>query len=134
MYREPLDNYDILPEYMTTYLRHNGWHFNKHLYEWAASKMRKNGERVEPWTKQQTEELLTRYGITLENNEGYDACYVMQMARADFYGSSLTTEEQLARFVKDYVDDEDQADGFIMARFYADCCRKGVRVPWEDVV
>lgn len=27
--REPLDNYDILPEAMETYLRYYGRHFNK---------------------------------------------------------------------------------------------------------
>lgn len=36
---------------------------------------------------------------------------------------------------KTYVlGDEDQADGFIFNRFYADCARNGVGIPWEDVL
>ena len=37
-------------------------------------------------------------------------------------------------FVKDYVDDEDQPDGFIFNRFYADCALSGTPIPWEDIL
>lgn len=65
---------------------------------------------------------------------GYDHVYVANMARADFYKSSIKDEEQLAQFIKDMVDDTDQKDGFIFNRFYADCCHNGVPIPWEDVL
>ncbi len=72
------------------------------------------------------------YGIQLDNNVMYDGLYVFNMAKSDFFGSSLPDERSLCLFVKDYVDDIDQADGFIFNRFYADCVRKGIPIPWEQ--
>lgn len=40
----------------------------------------------------------------------------------------------VAKYVSDVLSDEDQADGFIFNRFYADCARNGVGIPWEDVL
>ena len=53
---------------------------------------------------------------------------------AVFYGSSITEEKQMAQFIKDYVDDEDQQDGFIFNRFYADTSFNGVGIPWEEIL
>ena len=65
---------------------------------------------------------------------GYDVCYIGNMILTDFYGSSINDEEHMAKCVKDFIDDEDQADGFIFNRFYADCCHNGVPIHWEDVL
>ena len=108
-YRQSLNAYDYQPEEMRAYLRYNGWHFNKKMCEWAVKQMRKN-------------------------NVGYDACYIAHMCLADFYGSSITEEKQMAQFIKDYVDDEDQQDGFIFNRFYADTSFNGVGIPWEEIL
>ena len=40
----------------------------------------------------------------------------------------------LAQFVKDYIDDEDAADGFVFNRWYADTVRAGIPIPWEDLL
>lgn len=125
---------------MTAYLRYNGYHFNAKLCDFAVSQMRKvsrdadRPERIEPWTKEQVDELLSRNNISLDNNVGYDYIYVANMAKADFYKSSITNETELAQFIKDYVDDRDQADGFIMNRFYADSVRAGRPIPWSEVL
>lgn len=133
-YRESLDAYDERPEGMTNYLRHHGWHFSKKMSEWAAKHMEKDGSKIRPFTKEKLDEILSTYGVTLENDVDYDSVFAANMCRADFYGSSITDEQHLALFVKDYVDDEDQADGFIFSRFYSDCCRKGLPIPWEEVL
>lgn len=139
-YKEPLDTYDRLPADMTAYLRYNGWHFNNKMADFAIGKMRKLNtatnkmERIERTKKDQIDEILTRNGITLENNEGHDYIYVYHMAVADFYGKSLQDERSICQFVKDVVDDADQADGFILNRFYADCVRAGVAIPWDEML
>ena len=132
--RQSLNAYDYQPEEMVAYLRHNGWHFNKKMCEWAVKQMRKNGKPIKMVGKEEVEEMLKKHDIELENNVGWDACYVCNMARADFYASSITDEKALAQFVKDYVDDEDQQDGFIFNRFYADTCFNGVGVPWDEIL
>ena len=133
-YRQSLNAYDYQPEEMKSYLRHNGWHFNKKMCEWAVKQMRKNGKSIKPMSNEEVEGLLHKYEIELENNVGHDACYIANMCRADFYASSITDEKGLAQFVKDYVDDEDQQDGFIFNRFYADCSLNGVGIPWDEIL
>lgn len=139
MNRQALDFYGEMSGEMRGYLRQYGWHFNKKACEWAVSKMAKKGAngkmlKIAPTSKSQTDELLGRYNITLENNVGYDANYVHNMIMADFYGSGITDEQHVAMMIKDIVDDADQADGFIMHRWYADMIRSGIPVFWEDLL
>ena len=133
-YRQPLNAYDYQPDEMKAYLRHNGWHFNKKMCEWAVKQMRKNGKPIRMMSKDDIEDILKKNNIVLENNVGYDSVYIAHMCLADFYGSSITEEKQMAQFIKDYVDDEDQQDGFIFNRFYADTSFNGVGIPWEDIL
>lgn len=136
----PLDVYDMKPEGMVAYLRYNGYHFNKKMCDWAVSQMRKvskatgKEEPIEPLTKDKVEEMLAANSVKLESLVGYDHVYVANMAKADFWGSSIKDEVQMAQYVKDVVDDVDQKDGFVFNRFYADCCHNGLPIPWEDVL
>lgn len=138
--RMSLDVYDMKPEGMIAYLRFNGYHFNKKMCEWAVKQMRKynsvtkKDEEVEYWDKEKVEEILTKQGVTIENNVGYDHVYVANMVKADFYKSSIEDEAHLALFIKDMVDDSDQKDGFIFNRFYADAAHNGVGIPWDEVL
>ena len=140
MNRQALDFYGEMPKEMKNYLRHNGWHFNKKSCEYAVSMMRKANpasgktEAVEKMTKDQVEEMLQRNNVKLENLVGYDHVYVAHMVKADFWRSSVEDERHMALMVKDIVDDADQADGFIMHRWYADMIRAGMPVEWEDIV
>lgn len=138
--RIPLDAYDMKPEGMIAYLRHNGWHFNKKMCDWAVSLMWKTNkstgeeEKIEPIGKDTIEELLKVNSITIKNHDTYDIVYIGNMAKADFFKSSIKDEASLAQFIKDMADDPDQADGFIFNRFYADCCHNGIGIPWDDVL
>lgn len=138
--REPLDLRDPRPEAMDNYLKYNGWHFNKRLCDFATSKMKRMNtatgkpERLEAWTKDQVEELLTRHGVKLDNLTGYDHVYTANMAKSDYFKSSIADEAHLALFVKDTIDDPDAPDGHIFNRYYADCARGGQPIPWDDVL
>lgn len=134
-----LDARDKYPSGMEDYLAFNGWHFNKKLCEWAVSKMykinvAKRKEYITPYTKESVDNLLKINGIKLENDVGYDAVYVANMAKADFYGSSINDDVHLAKFIKDYVDDPDGYDGIVFTRFYADCIGSGTPIMWEDML
>lgn len=138
--RLPLDIYDMKPEGMIAYLRYNGWHFNKKACEWAVKQMwkynsvTKRDERIEYIDKEKVEEMLSKHNVTLENNAGYDHVYVANMARADYYKSSIEDEAHLSLFIKDMVDDSDQKDGFIFNRFYADMTDNGIGIPWDEIL
>lgn len=139
MYRPRLDSRDKFPSGMEDYLMQNGWHFNKRLYEWAVSRMMKKNQlnkvdKITPYTQENLDTMLKSNNVNIENNVGYDALYVLNMAKADFHGSSITEESKLVKYVKDYLDDIDGYDGIAMTRFYADCIGKGEIVPWEDVL
>ena len=130
--------YDVLPPAMENYLRHYGRHFSENMCKFAVSRMKRRNagtgrtERVEMTTRKKFEELMSAHGIVPENDILYDGLYVFNMAMADFFGSSLPDEKSVCLFVKDYVDDVDQADGFIFNRFYADMVRNGTPIPWEE--
>lgn len=134
-----LDIRDKYPSGMEDYLAFNGWHFNKKLCEWAVSKMYKinamrKKEYITPYTKETVETLLKTHNIKLDKDLGYDAVYVANMAKADFYGSSISDDAHLAKFIKDYLDDPDGYDGIVFTRFYADCIGSGTPIMWEDML
>ena len=134
MKKMDLTQYDKKPEAMVNYLRYNGPHFSKALCEWAVGKMKKDGSKITPWGKKEVSGLLKNAGVEIENDALYDSVYVANMCKADYLGSSIADETQVALYVKDVLDDEDGYDGIAFNRFLADCARKGVVIPWEDVV
>ena len=134
-----LDSRDKYPSGMEDYLAFNGWHFNKKMCDWAVSKMykinvAKRKEYISPYTKETVENLLKANNIKLDKDVGYDAVYVANMAKADFYGSSISDDMHLAKFIKDYLDDPDGYDGIVFTRFYADCIGSGTPIMWEDML
>lgn len=136
MVRESLDNYDVYPEAMINYLRYNGRHFNRKLFEFATSLM-KTGKDKQPLkiiTKKELDEMLKVYGVKLDNSVLYDYIYVANMCKADFLGSSVPDEGHLCKYVKDVIDDVDAYDGVVFNRWYADMCRSGVPIDWEDML
>ena len=134
-FRQSLDSYDDRPTAMTRYLKHYGWHFNKALFEYAASLMYKgNEEHVEPCTKQKVDELLKRYGVEVKNNILHDAAYVATKCKADNLGGSVPDEHHMVLYVKETLDDADGPDGMAMAMWYAKMCRAGIGIDWEDML
>lgn len=139
MIRDSLDMYDTRPEAMTNYLRYYGMHFNKKLVEFAVSKMYKNNalgkkDYIVPLTKQQVDDILAKAKVKLTEGELYDYVYVANMCKADFYGSSIKTDEQMALYIKDVICDADAYDGMVFNRWYADMCRQGIPIEWEDML
>lgn len=139
MYRPRLDSRDKFPSGMEDYLSQNGWHFNKKMCEWAVGNMKRKNQlnkidKIIPYTKENLDTMLANNNIVIENNVGYDALYVLNMAKADFHGSSIKEESNLVKYVKDYLDDPDGYEGIAMTRFYADCIGKGEIIPWEDLL
>lgn len=130
-----LDSYDILPQGMREYLSFNDFHFSKPMYRWAVSMMTdRNGKKAEFMEKDQVMDVLKRNSVTVEKDMGYDIPYVYAMARSDYFGSSITDEAHLAKFVKDYIDDPDGYETRAFDEFLAKLNAKGVSVPWEDLL
>lgn len=124
---------------MEEYLSMYGWHFSKKMCAWAVSMMSHkespNGlSSIQMLDHDAVKELLHRNGVDLRNVIGYDADYVLHMAKADYFGSSIADEQHLSLFVKDYLEDADGYDEVAFTRFYADCIGKGEIIPWEDVI
>lgn len=135
MHRQPLDLYDEYPQDMLAYIRNYGWHFNKKAYEYAVSQMKtRNKEKMTPVKKEEFETAMRNYGITLTNDTMYDGAYVWCMAVSDFYQSSLPSEQNIAMYVKDVVDDVDAPDGAIFAKWYACQVRGGKPIDWEELL
>lgn len=120
---------------MEEYLEDYGFHFNTKLFEFAAGMMKdRSGKRISPWDKKKTEEILKTYGVGLENNHGHDAAYVLNMAMADYLGSSITDERHLAMFVKDYLDDPDGSPTRAFDEFYIKTVALGIPIFWDEML
>lgn len=138
--RQPLDLYDDMPRDMRKYLSNNGWHFNKKACDFAVSLMKKENpstkkkEKIEPYTKEQVDEMLKKYNVVLENNVGYDYVFVANMCKADYLKSSIADEHHLALYVKDTIDDIDAGGGVTMRRWYATMVANGEMVDWDDIL
>lgn len=112
-----------------------GFHFNKKLYEWAVSMMEdRNGDKVTPKTKEEVDSFLKTNGVTLKNNKGYDAPYVHAMLTADCWGSSYTTNQQLALGVRDFLDDKDGNPNKAFDHFVVDCRAKEEPIFWDELM
>ncbi len=134
-----LDLYSKMPSGMKEYLETYGWHFSKKMCEWAVSRMKAKDEtgkpkKIDPMKKDEVEELLKKFNVKLEHDEGYDGVYVANMAKSDFFKSSVTDEMHLALFIKDYIDDADSYGGMPFTRFYADCIGSGKPIQWDDML
>ena len=129
-----------LPSSMKRYIHHFGLHFNKKLYEYATSTMERKikgsdkTERMKPIDKSKFDEMMKKYNITLQYDELYDGVFVWTMAMSDFYESSLPSEKELAQFVKDYIDDVDKPDGFVLNRWIGDMYLEGRGIDWDDMI
>ena len=130
-----LDHYEDMPREMRAYLKAYGWHFNKALCEDAVSKMTsREGKPIQMVSKEELGEILKQYNVKLKRDVGYDAVYVYCMAMADYLGSSLTDKQDLALFVKDYLDDPDGSPTRAMDEYVGRCIGAGTPVMWEDVL
>lgn len=139
MKRMSLDIYATRPEEMTAYLQNYGWKFNKKSSDYAASMMYKKNasgkkEYIEPYTKDDVKALLAKYNIDIDKEDLYDATYIANMVKADFWGSSIEDEMHLARYIKDCLNDPDAADGTTMRRWYATMVASGTPVEWSDLI
>ena len=116
------------------YTEEYGFHFSRKLYEFAVTLMwDRNGNRVQPTTKEAVSEFLRAHGVSLKNDRGYDAAYVYSMAMADYYGSSLPDDARLALFIADYLDDRDGSKTKAFDHFVVDCRAKGEPVFWDEM-
>lgn len=135
-----LDSYGKFPSGMAEYMELNNWAFSKKLADWAISKMKKKNpqtgreEPLTPMTKEQVDEMLKKYNVKLEKDNGYDSYWCANMAMADYMKSSISDEQHLALFLKDFIDDTDGYEGKCLTTFYANCIGKGVVIPWESLI
>lgn len=129
-----LDSYGEYPEGMDKYLSYYGWHFSKKMAQWAVGNMKKgSGEKIVPISKEKVDSLLSDNNIKVKES-GYDAFYVANMCKADYLGSSVRSESDLAKFVGDTLNDPDGYEGMVFTRFYADCIGSGTPIIWEDMI
>lgn len=124
--KEDFTTYDVKPEAFLNYLRYYGAHFNKKLYDFASKQLARAD-----YTKEKLDTLLEANKIVLKDAKLYDAVYVINWAKSNFYGSSIVDEKHLALFVKDIFEKESD---LVFNRWYADIAKRGIPVEWEDMV
>ena len=140
MCKQALSSFNYIPQEMRAYLRNYGYSFSKRACEYAVNQMkRKNNatgklEYIEPYSKDKAEELLSKNGVTLENNVGYNFVYVMNMILADRWKSSVEDELHLCKAVKDEIDDVDGVPESVFRCWITKQEDMGIPIPWEDMI
>ena len=140
--RHPLDSYELefMPIEMKAYLRNHGFSFSKKACDFAVSLMYKENpttkrkEKIDAWSKEQVEEMLKKYNITLENNIGYNATYVANMLKADMFKSSITDEPHIALGIKDIIDDADASPRLVFKKWITAMDDAGEPIEWSDLI
>jgi len=131
--RENFTAYETIPEDLAIYMSHNGPHFNKEACKFATDQMFiDEDEEFKPFTKEEVNGLLESYKVKVKNNKLYDAVYVANMCKADYLGSSVPTEEHVAKYIKDTLDDPDGMEGLTFNRWIADMKWLGIPIPWDE--
>lgn len=130
----------LVPEDMEQYLSYYGMHFNKNLCEFAVGKMKREDKttgmmkKITPVTLDELKTMLEKHKVNIETNNIYDALYLANMVKSDFWGSSIEDEEHLAKYVGDVLCDPDGYEGIVFCRFLADCSANGTIIFWEQMV
>jgi hypothetical protein len=131
--RENFTAYEVMPEDLSIYMSHNGPHFNKECCEFAVAQMYiDEDEDFTPYTKDEVNAIIKRNNIKIKNNKLYDATYVANMCKADYLGDSVPTEEHLAKYIKNTLDDPDGEEGLTFNRWIGDMKWLGIPIPWDD--
>lgn len=138
--RRSLTDYNPIPDDMRAYLRNYDYSFSRKACEFAVSLMRKDNpvtkkpERIEPWSREQVDDLLKRNNITLENNIGYNYVYIANMVKADYYKSSIVDEAHVALAIKDIIDDVDGSPYAIFLCWMAKMDAIGEPIEWSELI
>lgn len=136
---ESFMNYAI-PEDMENYMSYYGKHFNKNLCDFAVSKMKREDKatgalkKITPVTLDELKTILEKNKVEIESNSIYDALYLANMVKADYWGSSIEDEAHMAKYIEDVICDPDGYEGLVFCRFLADCSGKGVIIFWEQMI
>ena len=114
------------------YIAENGgWHFNKKACDYAVQYLTgKDSKPIKPLSKEDVDAMLTKYGLRLEKNKGWDYVYAANMAKSDMDGSPLSDEKSQVMYVKILIDDADAAEGEIMGCWYTKMIFRRIPVDW----
>lgn len=131
---------EMMPPTMKAYLRNYGYSFSKKACEFAVSHMERENkatgkkEKIEPYSREKAEELMSRHGVKLENNIGYNFVYVLNMSMADYWKESIEDEQHLVKHVKCIIDDVDDNPENLFRMWIAKMDGNGIPIPWEDML
>jgi hypothetical protein len=113
------------------YLAEMGWHFNEKACEYAVQYLKdRNNKPIKPYSKEEVDDMLKKYNVTMEKNKGWDYVYVASMAKSDMDDSPLADEKSIASYIKIVIDDADAADGEIMGCWYTKMIFRRIPVDW----
>lgn len=121
------------PDY-DKYVEVHGKHFSRKLSEHVCSKMENRNGIEHTWTPEQVENAIMKMGKHLDAAHKYDAHYLANMAYADYYGSSLTSEPDCIQFAIDFIADPDGYAEKAFTHYISDAMTKCISIDWADFI
>lgn len=120
-------------ENFSKYIEHHGEHFSDSLAEYASNKMENaHGEAGHHWSVQEVRDAFEKLMLKKPDaNTWGDVAYAANMAYADYYGESLTTEVECLKQAHADVADPDGYPGKVFNRWLSDVMGKGEKIEWN---
>ncbi len=116
------------------YIHHEGYHFNPHTLDVAMSKMVNRDGSHHKWSREEVSAAFEKMKQPLMN--GYtlcDATYLANMFYADYFSSSIKTEQECLDMAADFMTDIDGYKGRIFHYWLSDIMVEGCVVDWEKM-
>lgn len=127
-----LDIHTRIPEDMADYLENNGFHFSRKAYLYAIKDIK--GKKVEPYTKEDAEELFMKHSVEIEHDILYDAVYKLTKEKALHFGKSLPDEKTLVMHIKEDLDEEGSTGEEVFREWVADRIGEGSPIDWHSIL
>lgn len=114
------------------YVERHGHHFTDSLAEYASGMMENaHGEPGHHWSVTEVKDAFARIGLGKpEKSTWGDVAYSANMAYADYFGASLTTETECLKQAYADVSDPDGYEGKVFNRWLSDVMGKGTKIDW----
>ncbi len=94
--------------YYKRYIEKYGYHFNEHTFKEATEAMVKVDGTHKIWSSREVTELFSALKKCIPYGYSeWDVAYVANMFYADYYGSSVKSEQQCLEMAFDYLSDPD---------------------------
>ena len=122
-------------DYKREYIEKYGEHFNEKLAEFAIRHLKNVDGTNHRWSMENIIEAFKREKLSLPDKESlHDLHYLANMLYSDWYPEAMITEPVILKAARKYLEDPDGFKGMIFLVWLYKMKKKGVEIPWKEMI